>query len=131
MLVNVWWVRNYNVNKQSWFPITFNTNRPVATVSSQRPFVQNSSFTYMTLLDIVCHNTHELAGLARSLKFCTSVEEKLYYPCSETKGADQLHVVMAQLIYAFGFAYADCRFSNAAAHQVFLSMPSMPLLING
>ena len=26
----------------------------------------------------------------RSLKFCSQVEEELYYPCSENKGADQL-----------------------------------------
>ena len=29
--------------------------------------------------------------MVRGLKFCIYVEEGLYYPCSENKGADQLH----------------------------------------
>ena len=29
--------------------------------------------------------------MARGLKFCIYEEEGLYYPCSENKGADQLH----------------------------------------
>ena len=46
---------------------------------------------------------------AKRLKFWNREEEGLYYLCSENKGA-------AQLICAFGFAYADCWFTNAAAH---------------
>ena len=40
---------------------------------------------------------------ARSLKFRIYVEEELYYPSSENKGADQLR------------GYADCWFSHEAA----------------
>ena len=32
----------------------------------------------------------QLQKQARSLKFCSKVEEVLYYPSSENKGADQL-----------------------------------------
>ena len=32
----------------------------------------------------------QLQKIARSLKFRTKEEERLYYPCSENKGADQL-----------------------------------------
>ena len=58
---------------------------------------------------------------ARSLEFRTLVEEELYYPSSENKGADQLRgyreaIVTAKLICAFVFAYADCWFSHEAAH---------------
>ena len=38
--------------------------------------------------------------------------EKLYYPCSVNKGADQLR----KYFCAFVFAFADCCFSHAAAH---------------
>ena len=58
--------------------------------------------------------------------------EELYYPCSENKGADQLRSVnkgadqlrsvTAKLICAFVFAYADCWFSHAAAHNVLTKM---------
>ena len=44
-----------------WFPNRSDTNRPV-----------------------------QLQKQVRSLKFWSSVEEELYYPCSENKGADQL-----------------------------------------
>ena len=44
-----------------WFPNRFNTNRPVQSLKR-----------------------------ARSLKFRIEVEEGLYYPSSENKGADQL-----------------------------------------
>ena len=47
---------------------------------------------------------------ARSLKFWKKVEEELSYPCSESKGADQL-------ICTFVFAYAKVRFSHDAAHM--------------
>ena len=52
---------------------------------------------------------------ARSLKFRILVEEELYYPSSENKGADQSFAVTAKLICAFVFAYADCWFSHGAA----------------
>ena len=44
----------------------------------------------------------------------------MYYPCSENKGADQLHGyrkadVTAKLICVFVFTYADCWFSHEAA----------------
>ena len=50
--------------------------------------------------------------MVRGLKFCIEVGEKLEYPCSEIKGADQL-----KLICAFAFAHADCWFSHAVAHN--------------
>ena len=46
--------------------------------------------------------------IARGLKFRIKVEEGLYYPCSENKGADQL-------ICVFVFAYAKRWFSHDAA----------------
>ena len=62
----------------------------------------------------------QLQKQARSLKFRCLVEEELYYPSSEKKGADQLRgyrfAVTAKLICAFLFAYADCWFSHGAAH---------------
>ena len=61
-----------------WFPNRSDTNRPV---QSQKQ--------------------------ARSLKFCIEVEEGLYYPCSENKGADQ--------VCDFVFANAGRWFSHAAA----------------
>ena len=48
---------------------------------------------------------------ARSLKFWSKVEEELYYPSSENKGADQLRSYNV-------FAYADCWFSHEAAHII-------------
>ena len=39
----------------------------------------------------------------------------MYYLWGENKGADQLRST-AKLICAFGFAYADCWFSDAVAH---------------
>ena len=56
--------------------------------------------------------------MARGLKFCILVEEGLYYPSSENKGADQLSGVtakLARLICAFVFAQALCCFSYAVA----------------
>ena len=53
--------------------------------------------------------------MARSLKFWIYVEEELYYPRSENKGADQ---VTAKLICVFVFAYADCWFSHGAAQML-------------
>ena len=47
--------------------------------------------------------------MARGLKFQIQVEEGLYYPYSENKGADQLS--LQQLI----FAYAKSRFSHNLA----------------
>ena len=49
------------MGKPTWFPNRSDTNR---SVPSQK--------------------------MARSLKFRIEVEEELYYPCSENKGADQL-----------------------------------------
>ena len=47
--------------------------------------------------------------------------------CSENKGADQLRSyceadLIAKLICAFVFAYADCWFSHAAADLIFRSV---------
>ena len=45
----------------------------------------------------------------------------MYYPCSENKGADQLHgyreadLLTAKLICTFVFAYANCLFSHEEA----------------
>ena len=47
---------------------------------------------------------------ARCLKFGLEVEEELYYPWSENKGAT------AKLICVFVFAYANYGFSHAMAH---------------
>ena len=71
-----------------WFPNMFDTNRPV---SSQKK--------------------------GRSLKFWIQVEEELYYPCSENKGADQLCSVTAKLLCAFVFANADCWYPNEVAQM--------------
>ena len=51
----------------------------------------------------------------RSLKFRIKVEEELYYPSSENKGADQL-CVFVFFVCVFVFAYADCWFTHEAAH---------------
>ena len=59
---------------------------------------------------------------ARSLKLCIKVEEELYYPCIENKGADQLICVfvfahmqivgfpMQWLIYRFTLDILFCLF---------------------
>ena len=60
----------------------------------------------------------QLQKQARSLKSRIWEEEKLYFPCSENKDADQL-AVTAKLICAFVFTYADCWFSHGAAHLYF------------
>ena len=41
---------------------------------------------------------------------------EFYYLCNVNKGADQLRSVTAELICAFVFAYAECRFSHDAAY---------------
>ena len=51
---------------------------------------------------------------ARSLKFRTQEEEKVYYPCSENKGVIGF-AVTAKLICVFNFAYADSWFSHEVA----------------
>ena len=56
--------------------------------------------------------------MVRGWKFWIRKVEELYYPCSENKGADQLHSVTAKLICTFVFAYADCWFSHAAAQII-------------
>ena len=56
---------------------------------------------------------------ARSLKFRVKVEEVLYYPSSENKGADQLDQLRG---YRFVFAYADCWFSHEAAQMLLIFM---------
>ena len=68
-----------------WFPNRFDTNRPV-----------------------------QLKKQARSLKFWSSVEEELYYPSSENKGADQLRIY-CEADLRLCFAYADCWFSHVVA----------------
>ena len=54
--------------------------------------------------------------MARGLKFPIEEVEGLFYQCSESKFADQLHgyscALTAQLICAFDFAYANNRFSH-------------------
>ena len=53
---------------------------------------------------------------ARSLKFQILVEEELYYPSSENKGADQLRGNReADLRLCLNTAYADCWFSHEVA----------------
>ena len=53
--------------------------------------------------------------MARGLKFWIQVEEGLYYPYSENKGADQLcSYCAADLVFVF--AYAKSGFSNNEAH---------------
>ena len=65
-----------------WFPNSFDTNRAV-----------------------------QAQKRARSLKLRIKVEEELYYPSSENKGA-----VTAKLICAIVFANADCWFSHEASN---------------
>ena len=82
-----------------WFPNRSDTNRPV-----------------------------QAQKRARSLKFRIKVEEELYYPSSENKGADQLR----------GYREADLRlcfrlcrllFSHEAAHIIFLHSLNYFILI--
>ena len=56
-------------------------------------------------------------NMARGLKFRFQVVERLYYPYSENKGADQLRST-AQLICVFVFAYAKGRFSHNEAQMI-------------
>ena len=111
-LVSVWFAYRYKqyhmsylVGKQTmWFPNRSDTNRPV-----------------------------QAQKRARSLKFRIKVEEEVYYPCSENKGADQLR---GYLICVFVFAYADRWFSDVAAHIILssgklvhkMNTPYIPLL---
>ena len=78
-----------------WFPNRSDTNRPV-----------------------------QAQKRARNLKFQIYVEEELYYPSSENKGAGQLRGVTAKLICIFVFAYADCWFSHEAAHIYYTALPT-------
>ena len=55
--------------------------------------------------------------MTRGLKFRIKVVERLYYPYSENKGADQLSVT-AQLICVFVLAYAKSRFSYNEAQMI-------------
>ena len=52
---------------------------------------------------------------ARDLKFWLEVEEELYNPSSENKGADQLRGYR-EADLRLVFACADCWFSHGAAH---------------
>ena len=55
---------------------------------------------------------------ARHLKFWIEVEERLSYPSSENKGADQLcRCAAAQLICTFVFAQANTQCFHDAAHM--------------
>ena len=54
--------------------------------------------------------------IARGMKFRIEEVERLYYPCSENKGADQLRGYReADLRLCFRI-YANCWFSHEAAH---------------
>ena len=55
--------------------------------------------------------------MARGLKFRIYVEEELYYPYSENKGADQLCSYCAADLRLF-FAYAKSRFSHEEAQMI-------------
>ena len=46
----------------------------------------------------------------------------MYYPSGENKGSDQLcsYCMNAQLTCVFVFAFADCWFSGAADHFIFI-----------
>ena len=55
--------------------------------------------------------------MARGLKFCIKEVEGLYYPCSEHKGADQLHGYREADLRLF-FAYAKNWFSHDEAHMI-------------
>ena len=49
---------------------------------------EKRSFGFPTSSDII--RPVQLQVMAISLKFHIQMEEELYYPCSENKGADQL-----------------------------------------
>ena len=59
--------------------------------------------------------------IARSFKFRMKEDERLYYPCSENKSADQFSGYPKAAVLDFVFAYADCWFSYAAAQLFELS----------
>ena len=68
--------------------------------------------------------------MARGLKFRIYEEEGLYYLCSENKGADQpCGYREADLRHQVVFAYAKSRFSQDAAHMLWMEFehksPSM------
>ena len=73
-----------------WFPNRSDTNRPV-----------------------------QAQKRAESLKFRLYVEEELYYPSSENKGADQLCGYRSWSVPLFSYN-ADCLFSHAVAHIVII-----------
>ena len=54
---------------------------------------------------------------ARNLKFWSLVEEELYYPSSENKGADQLRGYR-EADLRLCFRHADCWFSHEVAHII-------------
>ena len=60
-----------------------------------------------------------ISVLERRYNFGFLEAEELCYLCGESKGADQLHCVTAQLLCAFVFAYAKSRFSHDAANIIF------------
>ena len=53
--------------------------------------------------------------MARCLIFRIQIEEGLYYPCSENKGADQLRGY-SEADLRLVFSYAKIRFSHDGAH---------------
>ena len=63
-----------------------------------------------------CHTNQaaQRQKMARSLKFCILVEEKMYYPFRKTKALISFAVTV-KLICVFVFAYAKSRFSHDAA----------------
>ena len=70
---------------------------------------------------------------ARSLKFPILEEEKLYYPCSKNKGADQL---CCEADLCLCFRIGKIWFSQDAAQQAYndficLSCSSIVLVISG
>ena len=71
--------------------------------------MRKSTFWFPTWSDT--NQAVQLQKMARGLKFRIQKVERLYYLCSENKGA-----VTAKLICVFVFAYAKCWFSHDAAH---------------
>ena len=56
-------------------------------------------------------------NMARGLKFWVKIEEGLYYPCSENKGADQLRV-FREADLRLCFRMCKNRFSNNEAQII-------------
>ena len=63
----------------------------------------------------------QVQKMARYWKFWILKIKELYCPCSENKGTDQLRVTV-KLICAFVFTYANCWFSDVAAHMFLKSL---------